>query len=62
MVVLSGEPIHYSNLKLFGVLEFADIKQDKLDVKVVKCIFMIILKAWMLTSCRRWVLENKNLS
>ena len=40
MEVWSGRPADYSNLKVFGALTFAHIKQDKLDTRDVKCIFI----------------------
>jgi len=40
MEVWSGRPADYSNLKVFGVLAFAHVKQDKLNARAVKCIFM----------------------
>lgn len=39
----SGKPVDYSNLKFFEVLAFAHINQDKLDARVVKCIFICYL-------------------
>lgn len=38
--VWSGKLLDYSNLNIFGALEFAHIKQDKLDSRVVKCAFI----------------------
>jgi len=38
--VWSGRPTDYSNLKVFRALAFAHVKQDKLDARVVKCIFI----------------------
>jgi len=40
MEVWSGRPADYSNLKVFGALAFARVKQDKLDARAVKCIFI----------------------
>ena len=40
MEVWSGIPADYSNLKVFGTLAFAHVKQDKLDARAVKCVFM----------------------
>ena len=40
MEVWSGRPADYSNLKVFGALAFAHVKQDKLDAWAVKCIFI----------------------
>jgi ATP-binding cassette subfamily B (MDR/TAP) protein 1 len=40
MEVWSGRPSDYSNLKIFGCLAFAHIKQDKLDARAVKCVFI----------------------
>ncbi|WJX64387.1 hypothetical protein P8452_49170 [Trifolium repens] len=40
MEVWSGRPCDYSNLKIFGCLAFAHIKQDKLDARAVKCVFI----------------------
>ncbi|CAJ2668093.1 unnamed protein product [Trifolium pratense] len=40
MEVWSGKPADYSNLKIFGALAFAHIKQDKLDARAVKCVFI----------------------
>jgi len=40
MEVSSGRPEDYSNLKVFGALAFAHVRQDKLDARVVKCIFI----------------------
>jgi len=40
MEVWSGRPADYSNLKVFGALAFAHVRQDKLDARVVKCIFI----------------------
>ena len=40
MEVWSGRPANYSNLKVLGALAFAHVRQDKLDGRVVKCIFI----------------------
>jgi len=40
MEVWSGRPADYSNLKVFGALAFANVKQDKLDYIAAKCIFI----------------------
>ena len=40
MEVWSGRPTDYSNLKVFGALAFSHVRQDKLDARVVKCIFI----------------------
>ncbi|GAU10233.1 hypothetical protein TSUD_417410 [Trifolium subterraneum] len=40
MEVWSDKPTDYSNLKIFGALAFARVKQDKLDARVVKCVFI----------------------
>lgn len=40
MEVLSRKTVDYSNLKTFGVSEFSYIKQDKLNVRIVKCAFI----------------------
>ncbi|CAJ2637310.1 unnamed protein product [Trifolium pratense] len=40
MEVWSGKPADYSNLKIFGALAFAHVKQDKLDARAVKCVFI----------------------
>jgi len=40
MEVWSGKLADYSNSKVFGALAFAHVKQDKLDARVVKCIFI----------------------
>ncbi|KAK2454519.1 hypothetical protein QL285_002067 [Trifolium repens] len=40
MEVWSGRPADYSNLKVFGALAFAHVKQDKLDARAVKCVFI----------------------
>jgi len=40
MEVWSGRPANYSNLKVFGALTFVHAKQDKLDARAVKCIFI----------------------
>ncbi|CAJ2674023.1 unnamed protein product [Trifolium pratense] len=40
MEVWSGKPADYSNFKIFGALAFAHVKQDKLDARAVKCVFI----------------------
>ena len=40
MEMWNGKPADYSNLKVFGSLAFAHIKQDKLDARAIKCIFL----------------------
>ncbi|MCH80452.1 copia LTR rider [Trifolium medium] len=40
MEVWSGRSTDYSNLKIFGALAFAHVKQDKLDARAVKCAFI----------------------
>jgi len=40
MEVLSGKPEDYSSLKVFGALTYAHIKQDKLEPKALKCVFI----------------------
>ncbi|PNX72588.1 copia LTR rider, partial [Trifolium pratense] len=40
MEVWSGRPVDYSNLKVFGALAFAHVKQDKLDARAIKCVFI----------------------
>jgi len=40
MEVWNGRPTNYSNLKVFEALAFAHVKQDKLDHRTVKCIFI----------------------
>ncbi|KAK2447548.1 secreted RxLR effector protein [Trifolium repens] len=40
MEVWSGRPADYSNLKVFGALAYAHVRQDKLDAKAVKCVFI----------------------
>src|SRR4030067_1462565 len=40
MEVWSGQPADYSTLKVFGSLAYAHIKQDKLDARAVKCVFI----------------------
>lgn len=35
-----GKPAIYKELKVFGCLAYAHIKQDKLDFRAVKCIFV----------------------
>ncbi|XP_073152165.1 uncharacterized protein [Henckelia pumila] len=36
----SGTPAHYSNLRIFGCLAYAHLKQDKLEVRTFRCIFI----------------------
>nr|XP_012570563.1 uncharacterized protein LOC105851982 [Cicer arietinum] len=36
----NGKPADYSNLKVFGSLAFAHTKQDKLDPRAIKCVFI----------------------
>jgi len=40
MELWSGKPADYSNLRVFGALAFAHIKQDKLRTRVVRCVFI----------------------
>jgi len=40
MEVWSGRPADYSNLKVFRNLTFSHVKQDKLDARVVKYVFI----------------------
>jgi len=40
MEVWSRKPTEYSNLKVFGALAFAHVRQDKLDARSMKCIFI----------------------
>ena len=40
MEAWSGEPPDYSELKVFGSLAFAHVKQGKLDARAVKCVFI----------------------
>ena len=40
MEVWSGSPADYSNLRVFGALAYAHVKKDKLDARVVKCLFL----------------------
>jgi len=40
MEVWSGKPADYSSLKVFGALAYARIKQDKLEGRAVKCLFI----------------------
>lgn len=36
----SGKPSDYNYLKFFGCLAYAYIKQDKLDARALKCVFV----------------------
>ena len=36
----NGEPADYSNLKVFGCRAFVHLKQDKLEPKAVRCVFL----------------------
>lgn len=36
----SGTPADYRNLRVFGCLAFAHFRQDKLDARALKCIFI----------------------
>jgi len=40
MEVCCGRPAYYSNLKVIGALAFAHVRQDKLDARAVKRIFI----------------------
>lgn len=40
MEVLSGKLVHHFNFKIFIALAFEHIKKDKLDVRVMKCVFI----------------------
>jgi hypothetical protein len=40
MEVWSGRPINYSNLIFFEALAFSHVKQDKLNARTVKCVFI----------------------
>ena len=40
MEVWSGKPADYSSLKVFGALAYALIKQDKLEPRALKCVFI----------------------
>lgn len=36
----NGQPAEYGNLRVFGCLAYAHVKQDKLDPRAIKCIFL----------------------
>lgn len=40
MKVGSRKPVEYSNLKVFRVLAFVNIKQDKVDDRIMNCVFI----------------------
>jgi len=40
MEVWSGKPVDYSSLKVFGALVYVHIKQDKLEPRALKCVFI----------------------
>jgi len=40
MEVWSGKSAYYSSLKVFGALAYAHIKQDKLERRTLKCVFI----------------------
>lgn len=40
MEMWSGKAADYSNLKIFGCLAYAHIKQDKLEARALKCTFI----------------------
>ena len=40
MEMWNGEPADYSNLKAFGCHAFVHLKQDKLEPRVVRCVFL----------------------
>jgi hypothetical protein len=40
MEVWSGKPTNYSTFKVFSALVYAHIKQDKLEARALKCVFI----------------------
>lgn len=40
MEMWSGKAADYSNLRIFGCLAYAHIKQDKLEARALKCTFI----------------------
>ena len=40
MEIWHGEPADYSNLKVFGCCAFVHLKQDKLEPRAVRCVFL----------------------
>ena len=40
MDMWTGQPTDYSHLRVFGCLAYAHYKQDKLDPRALKCIFI----------------------
>jgi len=55
MEAWSGEPPNYSELKVFGSLAFAHVKQEKLDARAVKCVFIGYLEG--VKGYKLWKLE-----
>lgn len=56
--VWSGHPPNLNRLKVFGCVAYAHIRQDKLEPRVVKCLFLgylkgvkgirvVVLKTWL---------------
>lgn len=35
-----GQPANYNNLKVFGCLAYPHVKQDKLEARSLRCIFI----------------------
>jgi len=54
--VWSGKLVDYSSLKVFGVLTYAHIKQDKLEPRALKCVFIGYPKG--VKGYKLWKLES----
>lgn len=52
----SGQPVDYSNLRVFGCLSFVHVRNNKLQPRAIKCLFLGYLegikgyKIWNLTA------------
>ncbi|PNX90442.1 cysteine-rich receptor-like protein kinase 25-like protein [Trifolium pratense] len=57
MEVWSGKPADYSNLKVSRALAFAHVKQDKLDARAVKCVFIGYLEG--VKGYKLWKMEPR---
>ena len=57
MEVWSGKPTYYSTLKVFGALTYVHIKQDNLDARAVKFVFIGYLEG--VKGYKLWKLESR---
>ena len=62
MELWGGKPSYYSNLRVFGALAFAHIKQDKLGARTDRCAFIGYPPGIKGTSYGRWNRVNQTVS